>query len=112
MLLKTGVITDGVQAPTWYACGVFEALYFNHGYDLTVTSLVDGIHPDLKNIHGRGFAADLRTDGVPIAVIAPIVQEARSLLYGLGFDVVLEHDHIHVEYDPKPTRSEWLLKHA
>jgi hypothetical protein len=112
MLLKTGVISDGVQPPTWYACGLFEGLYFNHGYDLTVTSLVDGVHPDAKNIHGRGFAADLRIDGVPASLVQAIVQEARLLLYNLGYDVVLEKDHIHVEYDPKPGRSEWLLKHA
>jgi hypothetical protein len=112
MLLKVGVITEGVQPPTWYALGIFEALYYKYGYELTVTSLVDGVHPDAKNIHGRGFAADLRTNGVPAGVLLQIVGDARTLLYKLGFDIVVETDHTHVEYDPKPGRDEWLLKHA
>ncbi len=112
MLLKVGVISEGVQPPTWYALGVFEALYYTRGYEMTVTSLVDGVHPDAKNIHGRGFAADLRINGVPDGFVVDIVNAATKLLFPLGFDTVLETDHIHVEYDPKPGRDEWLIKHA
>lgn len=112
MLLKVGVISEGVQPPTWYALGIFEGLYFIHGYELTVTSLVDGVHPDLKNVHGRGYAADLRIDGVPAGIIALIEDAAKTLLYKLGYDIVHEVDHIHVEWDPKPGRADWLLKHA
>lgn len=109
MLLKIGVNTSGVQAPTWYAVGVFDGLYVGHGCELVVTSLTDGIHPDLKNIHGRGFAADLRIASIPPSVIESIVARAKEMLFPKGFDVVLETDHIHVEYDPKPTRDNWLI---
>lgn len=112
MLLKVGVISEGVQPSIWYALGVFEAIYYRYGYELTVTSLVDGIHPDAKNVHGRGLAADLRTNGVPEGVTDLIVDDSKNLLFNLGFDIVLESNHIHIEYDPKPGRDEWLLKHA
>lgn len=109
MLLKAGVNVNGVQAPTWYAVGVFEGLYHSHGCDLVVTSLTDGAHPDVKNIHGRGFAADLRIASIPPSVIDSIIQQAKEILFPLGFDVVLEADHCHCEYDPKPTRDNWQV---
>lgn len=109
MLLKAGVNVAGVQPPTWYAVGVFEGLYAAHGCDLVVTSLTDGVHPDVKNIHGRGFAADLRIAGIPPSVLGSIIEQAKAILFPLGFDVVLESDHVHCEYDPKPTRDNWQL---
>lgn len=111
MLLKTDVKTEGVQLPIMYALGVFEALYYKEGYELTVTSLLDGKHSD-NSLHYKGLAADLRIDGVPSNKILEVCNDARALLYKLGFDVVIEVDHIHVEYDPKPGRSEYMLKHA
>lgn len=112
MLFKPGVNLTGVQEPTWYAIGVFEAIYKAHGFQLVVTSLTDGVHPDLKNIHGRGFAADLRTATVPQTTQDIIVSEASAVLFPLGFDVVHEADHIHVEFDPKPSRDSWQMEHA
>lgn len=107
MVFKAGVNPVGVQAPTWYAVGVAEVCYRNQGVALRVTSLTDSIHPDLKNIHGNGFAADLGIRGMTSQTVAKIVEEMKYHLYSLGYDVVLETDHIHVEYDPKPGRSNW-----
>lgn len=112
MLIKTDVITDGVQEPIWYALGVADQMYSEFGAQLVVTSLVDGVHPDLKNIHGRGFAADLRISDLEGERPKEIRDELAQRLYSLGYDVVLEKDHIHIEWDPKPMRSEWLLRHA
>lgn len=114
MLLKNGVVPIGVQPPIWYALGVFEELYANHGATLIVTSLVEGFHPKvglnvpLSSIHSRGLAADIRLRDLSSTTLQSIVHDATNRLYKLGFDVVIEVDHIHVEWDPKPTRSEWL----
>ncbi len=101
MLYKAGVNTAGVQPPTWYAIGVIEAVYSEYGALLVVTSLTDGIHPDKKNIHGNGFAVDCRTRDVPAEVLPLIVKDLILLLNPKGYDVVVEGNHIHVEYDPK-----------
>lgn len=111
MLLKIGVISEGVQSPTWYALGVFEAVYYRYGYELTVTALLDGDHMTGSK-HYEGLAADLRSNGIPGGIVDLIVNDSKNLLFHLGYDIKLEDDHIHMEFDPKPGRSEWLLKHA
>lgn len=112
MLFKVGVNLTGVREPIWYALGVFEAVYKAHGAKLVVTSLTDGVHPDVKNIHGNGFAADLRTNTLHPDELTAILSEAKVILFELGFDIVLEKDHIHVEFDPKPGRGTWQMEHA
>lgn len=110
MFFKPGVNAEGVQKETWYALGVFDALYYERGCTLIVTSLTDGVHPDLKNIHGRGYAADLRISNVSAMVLRTILDAAKEMLYTRGYDIVLESDHVHVEYDPKPGRDKWVIE--
>jgi hypothetical protein len=79
------------------AIGVAAAIYRRHDRVLTVTSLMDGKHMEGSK-HYTGHAADLRTRNL----ISPRVV-ADELAHALGpdYDVVLEKDHIHMEYDPK-----------
>lgn len=113
MKFKAGVNANGVQPPIWYALGVTDMTYAKFGGELVVTSLTDSVHPDLKNIHGRGYAADLRTSNLPNGnTINNIVLDMRNRLYLLGYDIVLEKDHIHLEWDPKPGRDKWQLEVA
>ena len=85
----------------WYAVGVAEAVYRQHGFGLVVTSLIDGVHPDRRNIHGTGLAADLRTRDIPQSTLAAIVRDIAAILDPQGYDVVVESNHLHVEFDPK-----------
>jgi hypothetical protein len=113
MRFKSGVIAEGVQPPIWWALGIAEMTYAKFGCELVVTSLTDGVHPDLKNIHGRGLAADLRTSSVPkLDTVQDIMLDLNYRLYALGYDIVQEKDHIHIEFDPKPTRDKWQLEVA
>lgn len=70
--------------------GVMEAV---------VTSVCDGRHM-LGSKHYEGLAADFRISHVFPGSVPKIVSELKADL-GAEFDVVLEKDHIHVEYDPK-----------
>jgi len=71
------------------------------GREMTVTSLRDGHEHKPKSLHNKGLAADLRT--------RHLGKDERTLVFGRlkkhldywGYDVVLEPDHIHVEYQPK-----------
>ena len=65
-----------------------------------ITSARDGEHkPGSK--HFSGEAIDIRINDLP--------RDKINVLYGFiknsmekDFDIVLESDHIHIEYDPKP----------
>ena len=69
-----------------------------HGMSqLTITSANDGTHkPGSK--HYDGDAVDLRTWSLP-----DLLGMADQLRQDLGpdYDVVIEQDHLHIEYDPK-----------
>lgn len=62
---------------------------------LVVTSVSDGKHSP-GSLHYVGHACDLRLPSQP----HDFVDELRSAL-GDEFDVVLEKDHVHVEWQPK-----------
>ena len=68
-------------------------------YEMTITSGNDGVH--MKNSkHYTNEAIDIRTRDM---------EESKKILtqlwlkkwLGLNYDVILENDHIHIEYDTK-----------
>jgi flavodoxin len=98
MKLKPGVNLDGVSWRLFYAAVVAEEIYKKFGAELVITSANDGKHGD-KTLHHKGLALDLRTwnlGGREMQVAA----EIRKAL-GKDFDVIVESDHIHLEYQPK-----------
>lgn len=101
MRVKPGVKFDGIQAPMLRALAVAEEIYADFKKTLTVTSVRDGKHMR-GSLHESGLAVDLRTvtagiDGT-MARAMMIVLKARL---GADYDVVVEPDHIHLEFDPK-----------
>lgn len=75
------------------------SIFEEHGYDAVVTSVSDGIHRS-GSFHYVGCAADLRIRHLGKSDVVTLVKSIRAAL-GSNFDVVLEVDHIHIEYDPK-----------
>ena len=75
---------------------VIDQIYHDeYNTELVITSGKHGIHGK-GSLHYEGKAVDLRTWNV----IASLVSRLQAAL-GPNFDVVLEKDHIHVEYQPK-----------
>lgn len=99
MQLKAGVRLLGMKPETVLAVIVAESVYRTHGFDLVITSAVDGTHTRASK-HYSGCAVDFRTNHVPAATQKLIVADLSKALGG-DFDAILEKDHIHVEYDPK-----------
>ncbi len=97
--LKPGVRLTGIRPEILFAVMAAERAYNRAGHELVVTSCVDGKH-GRGSLHDQGCAVDLRTRDVPADVMQAIVAEIREAL-GADFDVVLEQDHLHVEYDPE-----------
>jgi hypothetical protein len=96
MKLKPGVNLDGVSWRLFYAAVVAEEIYKKFGAELVITSANDGKHGD-KTLHHKGLALDLRTWNLGGREMQVASELAAAL--GKGYDVVLEKDHIHMEYD-------------
>jgi hypothetical protein len=88
----------GVQAAMARAAIVVARMYRQRGFTAIITSGVDGTH-SAKSLHYQGLALDFRTRTVPVAARQPL-RDAIADALGSDFDVVLEKDHLHVEFDP------------
>lgn len=97
--LKAGVRIQGIRPETAVALQIIEGAYRDAGYPLTLTAAIDGKHM-AGSLHYAGCAVDLRTRDIPPDKLAPLRQAIQDRL-GQDFDVVLEGDHFHVEYQPK-----------
>lgn len=98
MKLKPGVDIRGIKPELVLAMILCEPIVYKHA-EFVVTACLDGKHMQGSK-HYEGLAMDIRTRDMHPTVIRGCVQELREAL-GHQFDVVLEGDHIHVEYDPK-----------
>jgi hypothetical protein len=99
MILKTGVRIAGIKPEAVVAMMVCEGAYRSLGYEMVVTSCVEGQH-SRGSIHYVGMAFDLRISHLRPESVPIIVAKIKEQLGG-DFDVVLESDHIHCEYEPK-----------
>lgn len=101
MRLKQGVKLAGIKPETIMAVLVVDNIYKDHGRPegVTITSICDGKHmPNSK--HYSGEAIDTRTRYFNRSKQKELTQDIKNQL-GSEFDVVLERDHIHIEFDPK-----------
>lgn len=99
MKIKPGVRILGLRPEMLLAVIAAEGLYRELGVEAVITSGIDGTHSKGSK-HYAACALDFRTNSLP----AGSWQEVRNKLaesLGEDFDVVLEEDHIHVEFDPK-----------
>ncbi len=95
--IKPGVDLCGLKAEmTPVLIAANEA--FTPAYCM-VTSCTEARH-GRGSKHYSGFALDFRTRHIPSERAREIRMEL-SVNLGRQYDVILEGDHIHVEYDPK-----------
>lgn len=97
--LKHSAGLAGMQPELVPAMIVAAELYGELGFDCVVTSVTDSQHVG-ASLHYVGYALDLRTKHVPVEQHEAIRAELAERI-GPQYDVVLETDHIHVEYQPK-----------
>lgn len=101
ILYKDGVTRDGlIDVMDMYIMSI-GFLHFKHfSKKLVITSTTKGKHSK-NSLHYKGLAFDVR-------ISDKTKKETNSFLNLLKFhfdrtlDIVLEKDHIHIEYDPKP----------
>jgi len=103
MLIKEGVVHEGVHWRIGYALAVANRVWAQHGKDLVWVSGREGAHSP-GSFHPIGRAADLRTRYFDDDTKRQVAAELRAAL-PKGYDVVVEKHHIHVEYDPKGVQT-------
>ena len=74
-----------------------------------ITSANDSRH-QTGSLHYKDRAFDIRIYNITgdVHYEAELWAERLALALGIGYDVVKEADHIHVEYDPAPASTEHL----
>lgn len=100
--LKPGVVWGHMTLPGIMALYFTGYAYDQHGEQLlVVTSLTDGEHIT-NSKHYTGEALDVR---LPEKADPEDVGLTLQHFLGPDFDVVIEPDHIHVEFDPKQPQA-------
>jgi len=100
MRLKEGVKIQGVRSELILGLMVADEVYKNAGYELTITSLMDGTH-SATSLHYSGCAVDLRTRNISSDEQKKLIVVQMKQKLGIDFDVILESNHIHMEYQPR-----------
>ena len=111
MLLKETVTRQGVQPQIFYAIGVAECVYREAGFACIVTSLTDSHEDRPASLHNKGLAVDFRTRHLTPEAKFKIAGSLKAILDPQGYDVVMEANHIHVEFDPKG-KEHWIHMEA
>lgn len=97
MNIKPGVSLRGMQPQILLALIIAEQLYPPSDGYMMITSVSDGQHK-LGSLHHVGLAVDIRPPTHERA-LNEFVERLQHRL-GYEYDVVLEDDHIHIEYQP------------
>lgn len=98
MKIKNGAKVNGLKTEILLAVIVASDIYKSLGQALVITELTGGKH-SRASLHYVGYAVDLRTH-----YFSDNGLEAQKMLknsLGTEYDVVLEKDHIHIEFQPK-----------
>ena len=99
-MIKAGVDLRGISPQIAIAYCIASWVYSNKtGQRCVITSGTDGKHGP-NSLHYKGMALDLRTSNLKPGDVHPVYMTLREAL-GEQFDVVLETDHLHIEFDPK-----------
>lgn len=99
MKLKDGVKLEGACWQVFSAAVIVESVLATFGTELVITSCLDGQHMP-HSLHYKGLAFDARSRELAPAFQIHARDEMKKRL-GPDYDVVLEKDHFHIEYDPK-----------
>jgi len=99
MELLSNASLRGIKPETIVGMIIVDQVYQRYGERCQFTSIADGQHAR-SSLHYVGFAFDVRTISINPDNMQTIVLEIEKCLNG-EWDVVLEDDHLHVEYQPK-----------
>lgn len=99
MKIKEGVKVDGLKDVIIVILPEIAQLFKLFGLEFVITSAVEGTHMEGSK-HPKGLAIDVRLPYKDMSWNYNIVSVLQIIL-GKNYDVVLEKNHIHIEFDIK-----------
>ena len=101
MKFKEGVDSTRITPELIIALVIADFVWKSHGQDLVITSLNDSKH-SRTSLHYSGQAADLRSRYFTAEEKRSVATDLEAALgHSHDYDVVVENDHIHLEWQPK-----------
>lgn len=104
--LKKGVSVKGIKPEMAIAVPIIAGVWEQFEQkELVITSARDGKH-STNSLHYQGYAFDLRIWGFKKEELDKVVEALQIAFNGVpgnssgDWDIVLESDHIHLEFDP------------
>ena len=99
MQIKPDVRVHGISTEILLAAMVVESVLKTYPYSCMITSGIEGQHSNGSR-HYIGNALDFRTNHIPQNLLSQVVSQIKAGLTQ-DYDVVLENDHLHIEFQPK-----------
>lgn len=99
MKIKPGASIKGLRPEMVLACSIIDSLFIEAAIEFVITEGTGGKHGP-GSLHYVGLAIDVRSRDIPGQVLPTLLADMKENL-GAEFDVVMETDHIHVEFQPK-----------
>lgn len=91
------ILVQGIRPELVLALQIVNDVYKSFNKELVITSIYDGDHSD-TSLHYTGCAVDLR-------IYADLDNEKLRTeierVLNIDYDVILESNHIHLEYQPR-----------
>jgi hypothetical protein len=97
--LKEGARVQGLAPETVLAITVAGDIFNRFKKEMVITSGTDGQHSH-RSLHYTGHAVDIRSRHLTQDQKSAIARLLKDAL-GDEYDVVVEPDHFHVEFDPR-----------
>ena len=97
IFFKDGIGFSSLQPQAVLAMVICDQVMDEYHHNLTITSVCEGVHKD-GSLHYAGKAFDVRIRDLGGILPLDVARTFRARL-GSQYQVVLEADHIHVEYD-------------
>ena len=96
MLIKAGVDISRLNREIRRALPKVQSVLDEVNQELVITSTYEGTHGE-GSLHYCNDAIDMRYPGMNTVGVELAIKQKL----GIKFDVILEGNHIHIEYDPK-----------
>lgn len=90
------LLTPQMSIAALIICNVYDRF----GFDCVLVYGRDGMHSQ-QSLHYHGNALDVRTRMIDDAKVRQDLANEIARCLGPQYDVILESDHLHVEFDPK-----------
>ena len=98
--IKPGVDVAGISNEMVLATQICHSIYAEYQIPCVLTEAKSRGGHKRGSLHYVGQAVDIRTRNVPVEK-RPDITVALQEALGEQYDVILEKDHIHVEFQPK-----------